>query len=51
MSTTTGTKTPRYENPLSQAIRDKSLPKDKALTFALNEDGKVWIESNFIELE
>jgi hypothetical protein len=40
-----------YENPLSRAIRDKNLSREKALTFALNEDGKVWIESNFIELK
>jgi hypothetical protein len=38
------------ENPLSQAIRDGKVTKEKALTFALNAEGKVWIESNFIEL-
>ncbi|MGO4395751.1 hypothetical protein AB4Z46_30780 [Variovorax sp. M-6] len=40
-----------YENPLSHAIRDRKVTKEKALTFALNEEGKVWIESNFIELK
>ncbi|VTU36036.1 hypothetical protein H4CHR_03812 [Variovorax sp. PBS-H4] len=37
-------------NPLSLAIREKKLSREKALTFALNEEGRVWIESNFIEL-
>ncbi|CAN7619011.1 hypothetical protein LJR290_004668 [Variovorax sp. LjRoot290] len=37
-------------NPLSRAIQEKKLSKEKALTFALNEEGRVWIESNFIEL-
>jgi hypothetical protein len=37
------------ENPISRAIREKELSKEKALTFALNEEGRVWIESNFIE--
>jgi hypothetical protein len=40
-----------YENPLSQAIREKKLSREKALSFALNEQGKVWVESNFIELK
>jgi hypothetical protein len=38
------------ETPLSRAIRGKSVSREKALTFALNAEGKVWIESNFIEL-
>lgn len=41
---------PEGPNPLSQAIQEKKLSKEKALTFALNEEGRVWIESNFIEL-
>ena len=36
-------------NPLSRAIQEKKLSKEKALTFALNEEGRVWIESNFME--
>lgn len=38
-------------NPLSEAIRKGKLSKEKALTFALNEEGRVWIESNFLELK
>lgn len=38
-------------NPLSQAIQEKRLTKEKAMMFALNEEGRVWIESNFIGLE
>jgi hypothetical protein len=38
-------------NPLSQAIQERKLSKEKAMTFALNEEGRVWIESNFIELD
>lgn len=38
-------------NPLSEAIRKGNLSKEKALTFALNEEGRVWIESNFLELK
>jgi hypothetical protein len=38
------------ENPLSRAIQEKKLSKEKALSFALNEEGRVWIESNFMEL-
>lgn len=38
-----------HATPLSQAIRARKVTKEKALTFALNEEGKVWIESNFIE--
>ncbi|MBT2304188.1 hypothetical protein J7E70_27515 [Variovorax paradoxus] len=34
-------------NPLSRAIQEKKL---STLTFALNEEGRVWIESNFMEL-
>jgi hypothetical protein len=41
---------PDCPNPLSRAIQEKKLSKEKALTFALNEEGRVWIESNFIEL-
>lgn len=37
-------------NPLSRAIQEKKVSKEKALTFALNEEGRVWIESNFMEL-
>ena len=37
-------------NPLSRAIQERKLSKEKALTFALNEEGRVWIESNFMEL-
>jgi hypothetical protein len=39
------------ETPLSRAIRGKSVSREKALTFALNAEGKVWIESNFIDLK
>lgn len=38
-------------DPLSRAIHEKKLSKEKALTFALNEEGRVWIESNFIDLK
>ncbi|MBS0342455.1 MAG: hypothetical protein JSS56_18215 [Proteobacteria bacterium] len=38
-------------NPLSEDIRKGKLSKEKALTFALNEEGRVWIESNFMELK
>lgn len=38
-------------DPLSRAIQEKKLSKEKALTFALNEEGRVWIESNFIDLK
>ena len=41
---------PDGPNPFSQAIQDKKLSKEKALTFALNEEGRIWVESNFIEL-
>ena len=41
---------PDGPNPLSRAIQENRLSKEKALTFALNEEGRVWIESNFIEL-
>ena len=40
-----------FDNPLSQAIRSKKLSKPEALKFALNDKGRVWIESNFIELK
>ena len=39
-----------FENPLSRAIRDKHLTKERALQFALNSEGRTWIESNFIDL-
>lgn len=39
------------ENPLSRAIQERKLSKEKALSFALNEEGRIWIESNFIELD
>ena len=42
---------PTYANPLSRAIQEKKLSKEKALSFALNEQGRVWIESNFMELK
>jgi hypothetical protein len=35
-------------NPLVDAIRKKELTREKALSFALNEEGRVWIESNFL---
>ncbi|SEB24407.1 hypothetical protein [Variovorax sp. YR216] len=37
-------------DPLSRAIQEKKLSKEKALSFALNEEGRVWIESNFVDL-
>lgn len=40
-----------YENPMSQAIREKKLTRERALSFALNEEGRVWVESNFMELK
>lgn len=39
------------ETPLSRAIREKTVTREKALSFALNAEGRVWIESNFIELK
>jgi hypothetical protein len=42
---------PSSENPLSKDIRAGRLTKEKALTFALNEEGRVWIETNFHELK
>ncbi|SEB24450.1 hypothetical protein [Variovorax sp. YR216] len=38
-------------DPLSRAIQEKKLSREKALSFALNEEGRVWIESNFIDLK
>lgn len=38
-------------NPLSEAIRTGKISREKALTFALNEEGRVWIESNFLDLK
>ena len=40
-----------FENPLSMAIKEKKISKDQALNLALNEEGRVWIESNFMELK
>lgn len=42
---------PTYTNPLSKAIQEHKLSREKALSFALNEQGRVWIESNFVELK
>jgi len=38
-------------HPRSQAIRDEKRSSERALSFALNEEGRVWIESNFVEPE
>jgi hypothetical protein len=40
-----------FENPLSVAIKEKKISKDQALDLALNEEGRVWIESNFMDLK
>ena len=40
-----------YENPFWQAIREKKMTRERALLFALNDEGRVWIESNFMELK
>jgi hypothetical protein len=40
-----------FENPLSMAIKEKKISKDQALNLALNEEGRVWIESNFMDLK
>jgi len=40
-----------FENPLSMAIKEKKISKDEALNLALNEEGRVWIESNFMDLK
>ncbi len=40
-----------FHNPLSQAIKEKRLTKSAAMKFALNDEGRGWIESNFMELE
>lgn len=40
-----------FENPLSVAIKEKKISKDQALNLALNEEGRVWIESNFMDLQ
>lgn len=42
---------PTGPNPLSRAIQEKKLSKEKALSFALNDEGRVWIESTFMELK
>lgn len=38
-----------HTNPLSRAIQENKLSREKALSFALNEEGRVWIESNFMD--
>ncbi|WP_219218375.1 hypothetical protein [Variovorax boronicumulans] len=40
-----------FENPLSVAIKEKKISRDQALDLALNEEGRVWIESNFMDLK
>lgn len=42
---------PVSHQPRSQAIRDETRSRERALSFALNEEGRVWIESNFVEPE
>ncbi len=39
------------ENPLSKDIRAGRLSREKALSFALNAEGRVWIETNFQEIQ
>ena len=39
------------DNPLTEAIRQKKISRDEAVKLALNEEGRVWIESNFIDLK
>jgi len=39
------------ENPLAKDIRAGRLSREKALSFALNAEGRVWIETNFQELQ
>lgn len=39
------------ENPLTAAIKEKKISLDQALALARNEEGRVWIESNFIDLK
>ena len=39
------------ENPLSAAIKEKKISRDEALALARNEEGRVWIESNFMDLK
>ena len=39
------------ENPLTVAIKEKKISLDQALALARNEEGRVWIESNFIDLK
>lgn len=39
------------ENPLTEAIKEKKISRDEALSLALNEEGRIWIESNFIDLK
>lgn len=43
-----GKDSPRH-NPMVEAIKKKELTLDAALGFALNEQGRIWVESNFIE--
>ena len=39
------------ENPLTVAIKEKKISLDQALALARNEEGRVWIESNFMDLK
>lgn len=39
------------ENPLTVAIKEKKISLDQALALARNDEGRVWIESNFIDLK
>ena len=39
------------ENPLTAAIKEKKISRDEALALARNEEGRVWIESNFMDLK
>ena len=39
------------ENPLTVAIKEKKISRDEALALARNEEGRVWIESNFMDLK
>lgn len=42
-----GRESPQH-NPMVGAIKRKELTREKALSFALNEEGRIWIESNFL---
>lgn len=39
------------ENPLTAAIKEKKISRDEALALARNDEGRVWIESNFMDLK